>query len=392
MDPIANQPQDQKPKPPKSSTSSQRPEYRIPNIKFSESQEIINKLEEKIGFKLIVYYTCPEAKIISVHADLLYEQLKTLKTQENLGLVIISGGGDPTAALRLASLVRDYCQRLTIFVPTICASAATMLALAGNKVVMTPIGYLTAIDVSLIHTLNPRDPTGNPTRVSVDQTQRIIKFLNDEGPAKTENNQEGTYRTLFKYLHPLALAELDRSSSLSEMIACRIMMLHSNTYGGEEKIRSIANKLVKNYPMHGYPILYKEATEIGIPVERANGEVSDALHSLAFLYDSSSLPVITQFSPDLHHVEQMPSLIEINGKRVMRRTSFDRRLTRTWVKENDNSRWLKVIATGDPEKPLQISNIEVSEAPQIQTSVPVQTPGLLKAVENQAEDRSIEEF
>ena len=139
---------------------------------------------------------------------------------------------------------------------------------------MSPAGFLTAIDSSVRHELNPKDKSGQPVFISVDQVNRVLNFLRKEISAKSKDGvEEGPYRTLFRYLHPLAIAEIDRYSSGSELIAIKMMKMHKASFENEQKILQIAERLVSGYPAHTFPILYPEANQIGLPVER------DARHS-----------------------------------------------------------------------------------------------------------------
>lgn len=340
--------------------------FKVPKLKFQDTQGIVASLEKTLNKRIICYYTSPNSQMSESHPELFYDHLQTLGEQEELVLILISGGGSPTSALRIATLLREYCKKLTVFVPADAASAATMLALAGDEIVLSPAGFLTAIDISKIHDLNPRSPAGAPVAVSADQVQRVIQFLNMEGPARDNNGlTEGSYRTLFKYIHPLVVGDIARSSSASELIATKIMKLHPQTFANEEKIKIIANHLVKNYPMHGFPILYNEAMELGLPVRKADKELANTLYQLVKIFDSVSLPVTTHFGLGFYHVEEWPIIVESVGKRTTRRFSFERRfnpVTKTWLIENDNSRWVNVTPSSTPDKPYNITTIDVSDS------------------------------
>lgn len=147
---------------------------------------MIAQIEEKLQTKVITYYTAPDANINIEHSDFFFDHLSQIGKQKAISLVLISYGGESSGSLRIASLLREYCDSLQVVIPSRCASAGTMLALAADKILISPLGYLTAIDSSLTHSLNPPGADRRPARVTVDQVKRVLSFLDKEGPSKSE--------------------------------------------------------------------------------------------------------------------------------------------------------------------------------------------------------------
>lgn len=340
---------------------------KAPKLNWKETQEGLAQIEKTLGGKLICYYTAPESMINQNHPDLFLDHLRKIGEQEKIFLLLISGGGVSTASLRIATIIREYCKELHVLVPSRCASAATNLALAADKILMTAAGYLTAIDTTMNHALNPKGSDGRPVGVSVDQVKRVLKFLTDEGPAKSEDGSqsEGAYRTLFKYLHPMAMGEIDRYSSGSQLIATKMMKMHPQSFENEEKIDWIAKHLVCDYPTHGFPIMYAEAREIGLPVEKMDKDLSNFLWDLVKYYDRAATQAVTNLSPDFYHYEFFPVAIESLGRRTTYNISYNRRFnptTKVWRMENDNSRWIKITPPEEEGKPFAVSAIDTPEA------------------------------
>lgn len=352
---------------------------RMPKVNLLETQEIIGKLETLTQSKVICYYTPPGLFINQGHPDIFLEQLRKIGPQTKISLVLISDGGDSSASLRIATVLREYCQELQVIVPSRCASAATVLALAADKIIMCSSGYLTAIDTSLIHGMNPRGPDNVPVPVSVDQVKRIIKFLNEEGPAITEQHKEGSYRTLFKYIHPITIGEIDRISSRTILVANKMMKMHPGSFENDEKIDWIAQHLYNDYPEHGFPILFQEAKDIGLPVEKATMEMTDLLRNLVNYYDSTTNPAITYLSESFSHDNSFTNLVESLGTRTCFHMNRDRRLspiTRKWQTETDLSTWVNIVPPKNPGDKITIYPLEFLTPPEPKSSPeePVPTP------------------
>jgi len=353
---------------------------KLPNLNLKRSHDIISYLEEKLKTKVICYYTALESFIAQTHPDLFFDHLKEIGEQETISMVLISSGGESAASLRMATIIREYCKNLQIIVASRCASAATVLALSADKIIMSPAGYLTAIDSALTHPLNPKGNGNQPIAVSVDQVKRVLKFLREEGDVSDEKGKnEGPYRTLFRYLHPMALGEIDRYSSGSELIARKMMKMHPGSFKDDKEIERIAKHLVNDYPLHAFPILYDEAKEIGLPVEKADKELSNILWDLTKVCDSASKRTVTNFSPDFYHFEGFPVFIESANKRSTHRYSYNKRfnpVTKIWQIENDNTRWVNFKPDPEGRVPFRMNEIdlpEITDTP-VETNQPIKSP------------------
>ena len=64
-------------------------------------------------------------------------------------LLVNSPGGTMISAYKIARAIRSTFDRITAFVPHAAASGGTLLALAGNEIVMGPMSYLTPLDVQI---------------------------------------------------------------------------------------------------------------------------------------------------------------------------------------------------------------------------------------------------
>lgn len=240
-----------------------------------QTQDAILKLEEMTQSRVIVYWVHPRASITDDDAEILYKHLHLMGRQEKITLVITAPGGMGVASLKIARLLRSYCGKLEVMVPHRAASAATILALAGERIVMTPLGALSPIDTSLQHPLNPA--CGNqPVSVELQEIQHFLRLV------RRESNQDGEVKVypvnsvelLSKHVHPVVLGAMERSSSFSRRLASDVLRLHEKD---EAKIARIVDALTDDYPSHAYPISVDEAKRLGISAERADVELEQVL-------------------------------------------------------------------------------------------------------------------
>ncbi len=70
-------------------------------------------------------------------------------SQKKLFLLINSPGGSPSSSYIIANILRNTFSNITVFVPDLAASGGTLLALAGNEIVMSQISKLSPIDTQI---------------------------------------------------------------------------------------------------------------------------------------------------------------------------------------------------------------------------------------------------
>ena len=80
---------------------------------------------------------------------IIYDILDKVGKPKHISLIIRSNGGAIDAPLSLINLIREYCNNLDVFIPDNAHSAATLIALGGNEIIMSPIGSLSPIDPQL---------------------------------------------------------------------------------------------------------------------------------------------------------------------------------------------------------------------------------------------------
>ena len=190
------------------------PKVKQPPVLFDRTQRLVSEITSLLGGPLITYWNNPRGSICDNDVVALYEVLQKLGKQDTIYLFIKSDGGSGQASLRLVNLLRQYCKRLVAIVPLKCASAATMIALGADEILMGAIANLTPVDTSLIHDLSPLDRDNERVSVSLDGLTRVIGLWQTE----QSDSKENPYKVLFQYVHPLVIGAVDRSKSLSIML------------------------------------------------------------------------------------------------------------------------------------------------------------------------------
>jgi hypothetical protein len=323
-----------------SSPATEKPPLKSPPILFEKTQKILHKIESKVGEPFITYWNSPDGSICATDISGLFGILRSKGKVRRLSLFIKSDGGSVEAALRLVHLLRQFVDRLTALVPLECASAATMLALGADRILMGPLAQLSAIDTSLTHDLSPIDRDNNRVRVSQDELHRVVRLWQKEG-SKDDTNP---YQSLFSYVHPLVIGAVDRASALSTKLCVEILSYHLRD---RKKAQRISNTLNSEYPSHGYPITLREARRIGLKAEPLSEDINQLLFELNEIYAEMGQRASTDFDERNSHNNSILNIIEGKGLQIFFQTDKDwhyRTEERRWVALNDKSGWRKAEA------------------------------------------------
>jgi hypothetical protein len=304
---------------------------------MERTQRILRDIELKIGEPLITYWNSPDGSICANDVSGLYGILRSVGRVNRLSLFIKSSGGYGQASLRMVHLLRKFAGRLTALVPLECASAATMLALGADRILMGPLAHLSAVDTSLTHDLSPIDRDNDRVRVSQDELHRVVRLWQREVKGRNSN----PYQSLFSYVHPLVIGAVDRSSALSTKLCIEILSYHLKD---KKKTQRISNILNSEYPSHNYPITLREARRIGLKAEVLSEDINQLLFELNEIYAEMGQRASTDFDERNSHDNSILNIIERKGLQIFFQNDKDwhyRSEERRWVALNDKSCWRK---------------------------------------------------
>lgn len=321
-------------------SNDSQPKIKIkqPPVLFNKTQAAIAVLSQRLGGPLVAYWNGSRGSVCHSDVVALYDLLGRLGQHETIYLFLKSDGGSGQASLRLVNLLRQHCKHLVALVPLECASAATMVALGADRILMGPTAYLTAVDTSLNHALSPVDRDNDRVSVSLDELQRVIKLWREQNG----NEPDNAYKALFQYVHPLVIGAVDRAESLSIML-CRDLLAHH--IADESQAERIATTLNSKYPSHSFPILLDEAVKIGLKAERMPADVNVKLLELNGLYAEMGQKATTDFDEVRAHSNEISNIWEAAGVQVFYQQDKDwfyRAEERRWITLNDNSGWHRI--------------------------------------------------
>ena len=184
-------------------------------------------------------------------------------------MILHSPGGSPEATERIVDLLRTRFERVFFLIPSAAFSAATMLALSGDGVVLHPAA-----------TLGPIDPqvNGIPARSIQRGFERVREVLKLEGPEALP-----AYIPLLEK-HSLEILELcaDFLNLSRELVSgwlADYMFKGDSSIETRERI-SRATDFFSDYDhhkTHGRPLTYAKIKHLGLKIETADSNLASLL-------------------------------------------------------------------------------------------------------------------
>jgi hypothetical protein len=239
---------------------------------YAERLKVIEEIERLRNSKVLCYLTGIRQNSVAQMADdavrEIFDHLLSLPTRPvpQLDIFLCSNGGSGTVPWRLVSLFREFANKLAVLVPYKAYSAATMLALGADEIVMGPFGEMGPIDPTVTNEYNPIDPaTQQKIGISVEDVKAYVGFIKETVGIRHEDELIKAIEILAAKVHPLALGNVERFIAQSRLIARKILLTHMGS-ASEHEVEEIIETLASKLYFHGHPINRREARELKLKV------------------------------------------------------------------------------------------------------------------------------
>lgn len=203
------------------------------------------------------------------------ELINSIKAKDKaVDILLHSPGGRPDATERIVNLLRPRFTNVTFLIPHSAYSAATMLALSGDEVIMHPSAVLGPIDPQI---------NGIPARSIKRGFEKIQEKIKEEGPEALP-----AYIPLIEK-YSLELLELcEDSEKLSKELVTG--WLKDHMLSSEEKAKKLdkAVEYLASYDthlLHSRPLTAKKLSLLGLNIVTAKQDLSDLLWEAYTLLD-----------------------------------------------------------------------------------------------------------
>jgi hypothetical protein len=249
-----------------------------------EGLKVLDRLEEVSGLTVVPILFGTSRYINARAVDSVYAVLRGFSPVDRLGIVLFSEGGDINEAYLLATYLQGLArERLVVFVPRYAKSAATLLALAGDEIVMLPVAELGPVDPVIY---DPRTERYVPL-------QSILEILNLLSRGEISRD---VVNAILERLPVIELGDYKRAVEHNAELCAKV--LASRMMRGEpERAREVAERLV-SFKQHSAAITIGNSKEMGLRVREAEGEEAECMWRLHELWVENVVELETLQPPE----------------------------------------------------------------------------------------------
>lgn len=204
----------------------------------------------------------------------LYECLRRIGTTERLDLVLYTSGGYATVARRIALLLREHAERVTILVPYKARSAGTLLCLSADELVLGPLAELGPLDPHIA--MSGDGPAGSPPSISSEDVRAFRTMAERWFGLESEAHRMQVFALLSQRMFPTTLSAFYRNDQQVRQFGEELLR-YQLPDADERVVRRLVDQLVSGFHAHDHIITRAEARRLGLRVAASSAEVEDRL-------------------------------------------------------------------------------------------------------------------
>jgi len=279
------------------------------------SKQLISEIEKNRESKVIVYFTgdrpLASAMIAEDAVRQLYDHLLSLEFKEGkkrrIDLFLYSRGGDVSVPWRIVSMIREFCEEFNVLIPYKAHSAATLLSLGADTIIMGKKAELGPIDPTLTRK-NMGESSAPPQEISVEDVNSFVSFIKDTANINDQDAVAQLLNGLISQVGPLNLGSVNRQSNHIRMVA-RKLLTTRNEKIEESKLNTVIETLIEKIYFHGHAIARREAGDIGLRIEIPNDNLESIMWDLYLAYEEM-LKLNEPIDPDIELNDQESKILQ----------------------------------------------------------------------------------
>lgn len=267
-----------------------RPKKKIEKNLLSSSSDASESSENIPKVYNILYYV-PKTDQISYSDPFKFQRITDSlpKEDKEVRLILHTLGGDPYAAAKIVNILHKNFTQVSVIVPYWAMSAGTLIALGGNKVILSEASQLGPLDMQIPHPITEKQISAldyiNPVSYIVGSvmasSERFYRHIRKESSNRITAIQamKMAYRNsvklvepVIRQLEPIELSKSSRILDVAERYATSFLMKYSlkDDHRTQRYADLLISHMIYGYPDHGFGIFCDEVEELGLNVVFAN--------------------------------------------------------------------------------------------------------------------------
>lgn len=266
--------------------------------------DLISQLEVQRGSKVITYFLGDRTGAISQVAEdavrPIYDHLRASQPVTKVDLFLYSVGGFTDVPWRIVTMIREVAREFAVLIPYKAMSAATMIAIGADEIVMGPKGELGPIDPTFSIQRGGNGGTAVQEQVAVEDVMGYIRFIREKAGLTDKAALAGAVAALVGKLDPRMLGQVARAHSHIRLVARKLLTARKTSPSRMWKERwnrnirpiidwrtnNIIETLAEKTYQHGHAIGRGEAEEIGLKVVRPLQPTENLIWKLYEAYEN----------------------------------------------------------------------------------------------------------
>lgn len=201
------------------------------------------------------------------------EELEGKKDRKsNAILYVVTYGGDPHAAFRIARAFKHYYENLKIIIPSFCKSAGTLIAIGADALAIGDMGELGPLDIQVTKSDEFIERvSGLEIKESLDSIYQHAHYVFTKALVDVKMGTRvsmklageiatqfaiGVVNPLYSQIDPNRIGELSRAMKIAECYGRILNEKSKNLKDGA------LEKIISGYPSHAFVIDRKEASTL----------------------------------------------------------------------------------------------------------------------------------
>jgi hypothetical protein len=270
-------------------------------VKIGDRVDRYRAIEDARGRPLIVYATSTRQNAHGMMAgDAVREfidQIDAVSGGSAVDILLHSTGGDPLVAWKLMSVLRERFESVSVLVPFMAFSAATLFSLGADEIVMHPHASLGPIDPQITIKL----PDGTQRQFAFEDVGAFLRFVTAEVGVTEQAHVSSVIEKLFAVVDPVHIGAAKRASELSTDVGERLLQIHMQGDEEREAARTIAERLNKSFFAHGDAVSRSRARSLHLKIADNDPKLERLLWE-AFLGIEDYMELRKPFHPLQHFI------------------------------------------------------------------------------------------
>ena len=270
-------------------------------MNYQTRKELYKKIIEKRRRPLITYVTSIRPGMSgSMSQDvipIIIDHINKIpKSDDGIDILILSSGGDPIVSWRIISLLRQRFKKVGVIIPYMAYSAATLLALGADEILMHPYANLDPVDPQIII----QKPNQPPESFGYEDIKKYVEFIKDIGISDQDLLQK-CFEKLTNDVGTIKIGVAKRGSQLALSMSEKLLGLHMTD---SAQSKAISETLNTAFYHHGYPLSLSEVKDIGLNIIDIDNDMENIMWDICNSF-SSEMKFNEEFNPNNIIMENM---------------------------------------------------------------------------------------